>query len=200
MLPARVLFLSAVPIATWAAACLAQESGRVLGGQEPPQPVRGEVRGIADPVLIRSLGELCKRVDLIVNGTVETDAARMMPGRGVPIETDFWIKVDRVLKGSVDTDKIVVSEMGGTVGDLHLIMNFPLLQRGERYVLFLYTDKRPGIPPVPDLPRYQAEIFYGTFAVDAGYVHPVLVNSFEGKYIGMTVEVFAAEIAAELKR
>ncbi|HEY6341050.1 MAG TPA: hypothetical protein VIY49_06125 [Bryobacteraceae bacterium] len=200
MLPARVLFLSAVLIATWASACFAQQTGRVLGGQEPPQPVRGEVRAIADPALIRSFGELCKRVDLIVEGTVETDAGRMMPGRGLPIETDFWIKVDRVLKGSVDTDKIVVSEAGGAVGDLHLIMNFPLLQRGQRYVLLLYTDKRPGIPPVPDLPRYQAEIFYGTFAVDAGYIHPVFVNSFEGKYIGMTVEAFAAEIAAELKR
>jgi hypothetical protein len=199
MLPTRVLFLSAVLTVTWAAACFAQQSGRVLGGEEPPQPIRGEVRAIADPVLIRSLGELCKRVDLIVEGTVETDAARMMPSRGVHIETDFWIKVDRVLKGSVDTDKIVVSEMGGTVGDLHLIMNFPLLQRGERYVLFLYADKRPGIPSVPDLPRYRAEIFYGTFAVDAGYIHPVLVNSFEGKYIGMTVEAFAAEIAVELK-
>jgi hypothetical protein len=200
MLPARVLFLSAVLIATWAAACFAQQTGRVLGDQEPPQPVRGEVRGFADPARIRSFGELCKRVDLIVEGTVETDAARMMPGRGLPIETDFWIKVDRVLKGSVDTDKIVVSEMGGTVGDLRLKMNFPLLQRGQRYVLLLYTDKRPGIPPVPDLSRYRAEIFYGTFFVDAGYIHPVVINSFEAKYTGMAVEVFAAEIAAELKR
>jgi hypothetical protein len=48
--------------------------------------------------------------------------------------------------------------MGGTFGELHLIMNFPLLQRGERYVLFLYADKRPGVPPAPGLPRYKAEI------------------------------------------
>ena len=200
MLPTRVLLLCAVLIATWADACFAQQSGRVLGGQEPPPPMRGEVQAIADPAPMRSFGELCKRVDLIVDGTVETDAARMMPSRGVHIETDFWIKVDRVLKGSVDTDKIVVSEMGGAVGDLRLIMNFPLLQRGQRYVLLLYTDKRPGIPPVPDLPRYQAEIFYGTFFVDAGYIHPVFINSFGAKYTGMAVEVFAAEIAAELKR
>ena len=124
----------------------------------------------------------------------------MMPGRGTHIETDFWIAVNRVLKGSVDTPRVVVSEMGGTFGELHLIMNFPLLQPRERYFLFLYADKRPGVPPIPGLPRYSAEIFYGTYKVEAGKIQTFFLDPFERKYAGLTPEAFAAEVSAELKR
>jgi hypothetical protein len=177
-----------------------QQTGRVRAGEVPPQPLRGEIHAIADPAPLRSFKELCDRADAIVEGVVETDASRMMPGRGDHIETDFWIAVSRVFKGSVDTPKIVVSEMGGTFGELHLIMNFPLLRRGERYVLFLYADKRPGVPPVPGLLRYEAEIFYGTFRVDAGKTQLFFRDPFEGKYTGLTLEAFAGEITAALKR
>jgi hypothetical protein len=56
--------------------------GRFLAGEEPPQPLRGEIHAIADPVLLRSFKELCDRADAIVEGVVETDASRMMPGPG----------------------------------------------------------------------------------------------------------------------
>jgi hypothetical protein len=182
------------------AACASAQNGRVRAGEEPPQPQRGEIHAIADPAPIRSFKELCGKADVIVEGVVETDASRLMPGRATHIETDFWVAVDRVLKGSIDTPELVVSEMGGTFGELHLIMNFPLLQRGGRYVLFLYAEKRPGIPPVPGLPRYQAEIFYGTFKVVAGKIQPFLRDPFQGKYTGLTSDGFAAEITAELER
>jgi hypothetical protein len=191
--------LSLSLLATLAANVLAQPTGRLRAGEEPPQPVRGEIHAIADPMPMRSFKDLCNRADAIVEGVVETDAARLMPGSPGHIETDFWIAVDRVLKGPVDTPKIVVSEMGGTFGELHLIMNFPLLQRGQRYVLFVYADKA-GRPPVPGLPRYTAEIFYGTFRVESGKIMPFFNPPFEGKYTGWTAEAFASEIAAELKR
>jgi hypothetical protein len=183
-----------------ATSAFAQQTGRLGAGEQPPQPLRGVIHGFADPMPVRSFKDLCDRADAIIEGVVEADASRMMPGRDSRIETDFWIAVSRVLKGSVDTPKIVVSEMGGTFGELHLIMNFPLLQRGERYVLFLHADKRPGIPPVSGLPRYGAEIFFGTFKVDAGKIQPLVGYPFEGKYTGLTSEAFAAEITAELKR
>ena len=66
--------------------------------------------------------------------------------------------------------------------------------------MFLYPDKRPGIPPVNGLPRYQAEIFYGTFKIESGKIQPFFGDPFEGKYTGLTLDDFAAEIAAELKR
>jgi hypothetical protein len=184
-----------------AAGAYAQQDGRVHAGEQPPQPLRGDIHGFADPGRIRSFTQLCGRADAIVDGVVETDDSRLMPdpGRGLPIETDFRIAVNRALKGSIDTPELVVSEKGGTVGELHLIMNFPLLQRGDRYILFLYADKRPGIPPVPGLPRYQAEIFYGTFKVGEGKIRPFFRNPFEGKYTGLTSDEFAAAVAAELK-
>ena len=194
------LLLNMGLLVTLEASAFAQQTGRLRAGEEPPRPLRGEIHAIADPAPLRSFKDLCDRAAAIVEGVVETDASRMMPGRGTPIETDFWITVDRVLKGPMDTPKIVVSEMGGTFGELHLIMNFPLLQRGERYILFLYADKRPGIPPVNGLPRYEAEIFYGTFKVDAGKIRPFFNDPFEGRYTGLTPEAFAVEIAAEVKR
>ena len=181
---------------TLALATSAQQDGRVRRGEQPPQPQRGELHAIADPAPIRSFKDLCGKVDAIVEGVVESDAGRSMPTH---IETDFRVAVDRVLKGSIDTPAIVVSEMGGTVGELHLIMNFPLLQKGQRYVLFLYAEKREGVPPVPGLPRYQAQIFYGTYRVEGGRIQPFFGNRFP-EYTGLTTEAFAAEIDAELKR
>jgi hypothetical protein len=184
-----------------AAGAYAQQDGRVHAGEQPPQPLRGDIHGFADPGPIRSFTQLCGKADAIVDGVVETDASRLMPGpgRALPIETDFRIAVSRVLKGSIDAPELVVSEKGGTVGELHLIMNFPLLERGERYILFLYADKRPGIPPVPGLSRYEAEIFYGTFKVGEGKIQPFFRSPLEGKYTGLTPEEFAVAIAAELK-
>jgi len=184
---------------TLALAASAQQDGRVRRGDQPPQQQRGEFHAIADPAPIRSFKELCGKVDAIVEGVVESDASRMMPGRSRCVETDFRMAVDRVIKGPIDTPEIVVSEMGGKFGELHLIMNFPLLQKGERYVLFLYAEKRQGIPPVPGLPRYEAEIFYGTFKVEAGRIQPFFHNPFP-KYTGLTTEALAAEIGIELGR
>ena len=65
--------------------------------------------------------------------------------------------------------------------------------------MFLYADKREGIPPVPGLPRYLAEIFYGTYKVEAGQIQPFFQDPFP-KYTGLTTEAFAAEIDPELKR
>jgi hypothetical protein len=192
--------LSVALLVTVTASAFAQQAARLRAGEEPPQPLRGEIHAIADAAPLRSFKELCIRATAIVDGVVETEAPRMMPGRSTHIETDFWTTINHVFKGSVDSPKIVVSEMGGTFGELHLIMNFPLLQRGGRYVLFLYADKRPGIPPVDGLPRYQAGIFYGTFKVEDGKIRPFFRDPFEGKYTGLTPEAFAAEIADELKR
>src|SRR6266481_3568956 len=100
------LLLSMSLLVTLAVNAFAQQSGRLRAGEEPPRPLRGEIHAIADPAPLRSFKDLCDRAAAIVEGVVETDASRMMPGRGTPIETDFWITVDRVLKGPMDTPKI----------------------------------------------------------------------------------------------
>ena len=187
------LFLGFLTVSAYA-----QQDGRVRAGETPPPPLRGEIHSIADPMVLRFFKDLCVKADAIVEGVVETAASRLMPGPA-HVETDFWIAVDRVIKGPVDLHKLVVSEMGGTYGELHLIMNYPLLETGQRYVLFLYADTRPGVPPVPGLPRFSAEIFYGTFIVDGGKLRPIVNDRFQGKYTGMTPDEFATTIAAELE-
>lgn len=194
---AACALLSTSLLVTCAMSVFAQEV-RSLDG-EHPLLTRGEIHAIADPVPLRSFKEQCDQANAIIEGVVENDASRLMPGIATHIETDFRVTVGRVIKGSIATPKIVVSEMGGKVGELHLIMNFPLLQKGERYVLFLDADKRPGVPPVPGLPRYEAEIFYGTFKVDAGKIRPFFRDFYGGQYTGLTLDAFAATISAELK-
>jgi hypothetical protein len=190
----RVLLLLGIV----AASAVAQQ-GRVRAGEEPPLPTRGELHVHADPMLVRSLNELCARADAIIEGVVETEASRLM-SRSSPVETDFWIAINRVLKGSIDTSKLVASQMGGTYGELRLITNYPMLQTGQHYVLFLDSEKRPGLPAIPGLPRYRAETFYGCFIVDGGRIRSVFNDPFQGKYTGMTPDEFAAEISADLKR
>ena len=178
---------------------LGQETGRVRAGEQPPPPLKGEIHAIADPAPMRSFKDLCDRADMIVEGAVETDAARVMRGRGdYRVETDFWIAVDRVLKGPSDTRRLVVSEMGGTFGELRLLMNYTLMQRGQRYVLFLYEDKSQARPPVPGLTRYQDNVFYGRYLVEDGTVRSTFPVSETAQYNGMTVDQFRAEIRKQL--
>lgn len=175
------------------------QNARLRAGEEAPQPLRGEVHFFADPAPLRSFQELCEKSDAIVEGVVETAAARMiLPSRMARVETDAWIGVTLVLKGP-NARKVVVAEDGGTFGELRMIGNYPLMQRDERYILFLWKDTRPGIPPIEDLPRYRIyNIAFGKYPVDHGKIH--LANGGFAQYNGATVDAFSAEIAAQLKQ
>jgi hypothetical protein len=185
-------------VAIFVAPSVTAQNGRLHTGEEPPLPLRGEIHTIADPAPLRSFKDLCERADMIVEGVVETDAVRRMPGRNANIETDFWIAVNRVINGPPDTRKLVVSENGGTFGELHLVMNYPLKQPGERYILFLYADKHQDRPQIPGLVRYRDDVFYGRYLVDKGTIRLHLPESAHTQYDGMTTEAFAVEIAGQL--
>lgn len=176
----------------------AAQNSRPIVGSQPPTPLKGQIHAIADPAALRSFKDLCEHVDLIVQGTVETLASRRMPGIHGNIETDYWIAVNRVIKGPPETRKLVTSELGGTFGELQVVMNYPLMQPGERYVLFLYADKYPDRPQIPGLARYRDDVFYGRYLIENGKVHLNLPASANKKYDGMTVEAFASEIGAQL--
>ena len=103
------------------------QNARVKAGELPPTPLKGEIHAIADPAPLVSFKVLCEHADLIVEGVVETEATRRLPGRNGNIETDFWIIVTRVIKGPPETTKLVTSELGGTYGELSLMMNYPMM-------------------------------------------------------------------------
>jgi len=174
------------------------QEGKVHVGEQPPPPLRGEFRVMVDPAPLRSFQELCEKSDAVVDGVAETAAARMTPGRGAGVETDVWIGVTRVLKGPAEMHKVVIAEAGGTFGELRVITNYPPLQRDERYILFLWKDTRPGIPPVGDLPRYRIyNMAFGEYPVEDGKIH--LAKGGFTKYDGVSVDAFSAEIATQLK-
>lgn len=191
----RGFSLCAVVIA--AGAVPAQDT-RPIVGSPPVAPLKGQIHAIADPAPLRSFKDLCEHADLIVEGVIETVASRRMPGRNGNIETDYWIAVNRVIKGPPETRKVVTSELGGTFGELQVVMNYPLMQRGERYVLFLYADTYAGRPRIPGLTRFRDDVFYGRYLIANGKVHLNLPASDNKEYDGMTVEAFASEIAAQL--
>jgi hypothetical protein len=138
------------------------DTGRVRAGQEPPwPPERGTVKFIGDPVAMPPalankppLERLCDFSDIVIDGIVTTAFPARSPIRGM-LHTDFLISVSRVLKGPDTLRQIMVSQMGGSVGDFHLVTDrYALMQPGQRFILFLQNDNRPSTPRRPGIPPY----------------------------------------------
>jgi hypothetical protein len=139
-----------------------QETGRVRAGQEQPwPPERGTVKFIGDPPPLPPalankppLERLCDLSDIVIDGIVTTAFPARSPSRGT-LQTDFLISVSRVLKGPDTLRQIMVSQMGGSVGDFHLVTDsYALMKLGDRYILFLQNDNRPSTPRKPGIPPY----------------------------------------------
>jgi hypothetical protein len=138
------------------------DTGRVGAGQEPPwPPERGTVKFIGDPVAMPPalankppLERLCDFSDIVIEGIVTTAFPARSPIQGM-LYTDFLISVSRVLKGPDTLRQIMVSQMGGSVGDFHLVTDrYALMQPGQRFILFLQNDNRPSTPRRPGIPPY----------------------------------------------
>jgi hypothetical protein len=135
------------------------DSARVKAGQEPPwPPAHGTVKFIADlPPLPPALKNkppferLCDSSNLIIDGIVTSAFPSRSPSRGT-LQTDLLISVSRVFKGPETLRQIMVSQMGGSTGDFHLVTDqYALMQSGERFVLFLQDDNRPSTPRRPGI-------------------------------------------------
>lgn len=138
------------------------QEGRVRGGQEPPwPPARGTAKFILDLAPLRPalrneppLQRLCDASDIVIDGIVATAYPSRSPSRGT-LQTDFLISISRVLKGPDILRQVMVSQMGGTIGDFHLVTDqYALMQPGEQYILFLQIDNRPSTPRRADIPPY----------------------------------------------
>src|SRR5579871_6446882 len=151
-----LVWIGIVPVLAIAAIAQGQ-TGRVRAGEVPPQPLHGEVHSFYDAIMVGvSLKSLCDGSDVIVEGSVETSVGRQVgTWPNSRIETDLWVSITRVLKGPEKLSKLVVSEKGGALGDYReIVENRRAMQPGERYILLLQSDGRPGIPEIPGLARY----------------------------------------------
>jgi hypothetical protein len=123
---------------------------------KPPRPT--QPHGVAQLHLFvwpvpRTLEQLTDLSSLIVEGVVKTT----LPSRGVRdlIETDSVVTITQTLKGSIEGSAIVISQSGGTIGDLTVKpTQYALVQQGERYILCLKADERTTVPDVQGLKRY----------------------------------------------
>ena len=141
-----------------------ENTARINTGLEenrPWPPARGTVKFIGDPApwppaMLNKppLERLCQISDLVIDGTVATVFPSRSPSRGT-IQTDFLISVSQVFKGSDTLRQVMVAQMGGTIGDFHLLTDqYALMQTGKRYILFLQNDNRPSTPRSHDIPPY----------------------------------------------
>ena len=116
----------------------------------------------------RSMKELVNLSPLIIEGVVE----KVMPSRESSpriVETDSLITITRIIKGPAVGSAVVVSQAGGTIGNATVKpAQYSLLQKGDRYVLFLQADERSVSPPTPGFKRYTVTgassglFFFGT--------------------------------------
>jgi hypothetical protein len=113
------------------------------------------------------------------------------------VQTDFLISISQVLKGPNTLRQIMVSQMGGTIGDFHLVTDqYALMQPGERYVLFLQNDNRTSTPRRPGIPPYYVTRSWAGLGrvvgdrVQLGSTAPGELSSYDGS----GVESLAIEI------
>jgi hypothetical protein len=191
-----------------AAPCIAQD-GRVRAGQEPPwPPVSGTVKFIGDPGPFRILANqsplerLCDWSDLVIDGLVTVAFPSRSPSRGT-LQTDFLISVTRVLKGPATLRQIMVSQMGGSIGDFHLVTDqYALMQTGEQYILFLQHDDRPSTPQRPGIPPYYVTRSWAGLGrvvdgkIQLGTTAPGELSTYDG----VNAESLRSEIATAVSR
>jgi hypothetical protein len=176
---------------------------RVVIGQDVPwPPAKGTAYVHLTPppgYLAGSLQELCKTSVLIVDGTATT----VLPAREISprtLETDVVFSITRVLKGPQNTSNVVVAQRGGTIGQFtQQPVQYSLIQKGERYILFLTEDKRPKLPQVPATPRFWITgAWVGLFRVNGSTIHltPGTPDSLRGRYERVPVDQAVTEILA----
>lgn len=93
------------------------------------------------------LDSLTRDAVLVVEGHVtrqtntSTETAEAGDVSGTLVFSDFEFEVDETLKGSESSSSITLHQTGGTVNDRSMeVRDDPLIEVGERYILFLLED------------------------------------------------------------
>jgi hypothetical protein len=178
------------------------QSRRDTTGTAPPPGGRAIL--IADPAFTpNSLKELVEKADLILDGEVASVLPTRLgnPERSTSLETDSVILITKVLKGGEppSTHRIIMSQPGGKRGGLEVVpSDDPLVEKGERYILFLTADNRPNLPDYPGMPRfYLTGAWNGKFNVRQGNIktNPRSTAGVRG-HEDLPVDAFLGRIAA----
>jgi hypothetical protein len=84
------------------------------------------------------LDQVCAASSLVVVGEVTTASSAWAPGQRAAIETWVDVAVERVAKGRLVSDSVLVRVPGGRIGDVALwVEDAPELEVDQRYLLLL---------------------------------------------------------------
>ncbi len=148
-----------------------RQTSRSAKAPEPPEP-RGSARFfvmLSDPS--PNLEKITRNAQLIVDVTVEKILGPRLrnPSVANSFNTDVLLSVNRVLRGQLGESKIITFHWGGTNGYFEAqAVQDPPMRPGERYIFFLKSDRRPGLPTysIPGASRYyRVGIWNGSFGI-----------------------------------
>ena len=93
------------------------------------------------------IDDMPSMADFVIMGTV-IDSTSRWDQRGVMIYTDYTIQVEENILGD-SPPVVVMSFAGGTVGVRTIIVtDTPVLEKGEKYILFSYGQGKYSVPVV----------------------------------------------------
>jgi hypothetical protein len=182
------------------------QSGRRTVGSPPPE-LRGVIHAFADSFESpQSLSQMLKMADVIVEGSVQSifPARLRQVSDPASVETDALFIVDRVLKGKPESLRsLVIRQFGGKFGDVEVVVEYhPLLQLGDRHILFLEHDSNPVVPTYPRTDGNYDIVggWIGNFRIENNavkWLSPPDAQTFK-EFQNGTAEDFIAQILAEV--
>jgi hypothetical protein len=182
-------------------ACNAQAPYRRRGPLPPNPTGRYEISNINIANQVGTLDQLVRASDLIIDGTVHgvLSSPLLRPDDPASIETNSQIIVNEVLRGESPggSPMVVLAQKGGAaVGYEIVVPDDPLVQPGDRYILFLQRARR-GPENKLGVPRYWAVGFWsGKVKISEQGTIQFLPASAEElhSYDGWSVSTFVAAV------
>jgi hypothetical protein len=128
-----------------ALSCIAQQNFQPI----PPPPGKYMADEVSVSGVYHTLDGLILHAGLIIDGTVEEilPSVRSNTDNPVSLKTFSRISVNKVIKGKLPEGEkgVALAELGGnSQGYEVVIKQLPLVQSGNRYILFLYPFKQEG--------------------------------------------------------
>jgi hypothetical protein len=149
-----------------------------------------------------SLDQLIENSSLIVDGYVQSVIPPWVEVEGQFLNTDVIVLVTRILKGTLPEKQIVVSQIGGTLGQFTQVPSqYTVMQQGEHVVLFLAPDVRANTPVHAEIPRFAIRgEFVGLFRERDGKVQlsKGTPAGLREKYDGMDLQQVLSDVAARV--
>ncbi len=189
-------------------ACNAQAPYSSRTPRVPIPTGRYELRNICVEGQAATLDQLVQNSDLIIDGTVHgaLSSPLRVPDDPTSVETNSQIIVNEVLWGELPagTSSVILAQPGGAVGGYEVaVPDDPLVQPGERYILFLQRATLNRPENYLGVPRYWALGYWsGKVKISEQGTIQFLPAATEElhSFDGWSVPAFVATIRERIKR